>query len=137
VKDQVAGIQVPLQASSGADGDEIRRAHRRQLLQRRSRRRRSNPELAQQPDPASGARQGQNPVQGAPALGRVQSLELQYMVVKGSLIAEHDTSGGPIIFEVADLPQVGGEVGRGKDCLLGVLACEVRVAGRWHKGRFY
>ena len=65
---QIADIQVTLQAPSRANGDKGRCAHRRQLLQRRSRRRCSDPELAEQPDSAAGTRQEQEPVQGTLAL---------------------------------------------------------------------
>jgi hypothetical protein len=46
--------------------------------------------MAEQPDPAPGARQRQHTVQRAAALGSLQSLGAQHMQVQRPLIAEHD-----------------------------------------------
>ena len=108
-ENQIADIEVALQASGRADGNKGRCAQRRKVLQHRCRRRRPDPELAEQPYFAAGARQEHYPVRRGPALGGLQPFGPQHMVIEGTLVAQHDTGRGVIGLEPADAPQVGGE----------------------------
>ena len=84
-QDQVAGLQVALQAARGADGDHGGGAQGGQFLQRRGRGGRPDAEPAEQAHPAAGARQRhrQRPPRPLDALGP------QHVVVQRALVAEH------------------------------------------------